>query len=81
VHCALHPHVPPDSYPGKRKGIKILAEAISMSATMRALAKTAGNESLVESGREEAESPDETIRDAVAVALGFGPDVVTIAPI
>jgi len=52
-----------------------------MSATMRALAKTAGNESLVESGREEAGSPDETIRDAVAVVLGFGPDVVTISPI
>lgn len=48
---------------------------------MRAVAKTAGNESSVESGREEARSPDETMRDVVAVMLGSGPDVVAISPI
>ena len=46
------------------------AEAISIRAIMRAVAKTAGKESVGERGREDARSVVVTVREAIAVALG-----------
>jgi hypothetical protein len=50
--------------------VRMRAEAISIRAIMRAVAKTAGKESVGERGREDARSVMVTVREAVAVVLG-----------
>lgn len=55
------------------------AEAISISATIRAVAKTAGKESFGESASEHARSVYETVREATAFAPGSGAEGVAIS--
>jgi hypothetical protein len=68
--CVTSTLTPTDNWPGRRKGVRRRAEAISIRAIIRAVAKTAGKESVGERGREDARSVGETMREAVAVVLG-----------
>ena len=67
ILCVAFTLTPTDTCPGPRHGMRSRDAAISISATMRAVAKTAGNWSLGDRRSADARSDSATTTDAVSI--------------